>query len=236
MEIFLKAGYNVVAVAGQPRLPYFDRGSRQRAAAARCWSACTCNRRAADRRQRQRRVLSHGARCRAADAGHAGAAGCFAGAVRQRPAHAVRRGRAGLRRGRARRRRCRDSPKTCSGSDGDVVSLFTNHPEARRHRCLQPGAVRPVRRGLGSRNRLRRPHEVSPASRLFGGQLHRRRQLQRDALQTSRTASRDLRSDQHASRTAIVIPQLGQLVRRCSRARLADLPRSEARLRTPNRW
>ena len=44
MEAFQKAGYDVAAATRQPRLPHIDCGASQRAAAAKCWSACICNR------------------------------------------------------------------------------------------------------------------------------------------------------------------------------------------------
>ena len=46
MEAFQKAGYNVVAVAGQPCLPHLDCGCRPASRCGGCWSACICNRRA----------------------------------------------------------------------------------------------------------------------------------------------------------------------------------------------
>ena len=98
-QIFLQAGYNVVRAAGQPRFPHLHRGSGQRAAAADAGAPASAIAAHPDRRQRERRVLSHGRRRRAADAGHSGAAGRLSGAVRQGPAHAVRRRRAGVRGG-----------------------------------------------------------------------------------------------------------------------------------------
>ena len=51
------------------------------------------------------------------------------GAVRQGPAtRCTAPARASSSRS-ARRKPCKDSPRTCSASDGDVVSLFTNHPK-----------------------------------------------------------------------------------------------------------
>jgi malonyl CoA-acyl carrier protein transacylase len=89
MEAFQKAGYDVsalsvshafhttiVAAASDPLRHVLERLHLASPAIAH-------------RRQYQRRVLSHGTRRGAADAGHSCATGCRSRAVRQRPAHAV---------------------------------------------------------------------------------------------------------------------------------------------------
>ena len=71
-----------------------------------------------------------GADCESPDAGPSGKAGCFAGAVRPRLAHALR--HAGARvfiEVGPKRRRCREFAEDVLGANGDVVSLFTNHPK-----------------------------------------------------------------------------------------------------------
>ena len=62
MEAFLKAGYNAVPLAGQPRLPHLDCGAGQRAAAAGAGAPASGIAAHPHRRQRERRVLSHRAR------------------------------------------------------------------------------------------------------------------------------------------------------------------------------
>ena len=99
--------------------------------------------------------------CGAEDARHSRAAGRFPGAVRQGPAHAVRRRRARVRGSRAEEgaagicRGCARRPRRCG---------FALHQssEGRRHRVVQPGAVRTVCGGLGTRPR--RTSGGSPAA------------------------------------------------------------------------
>ena len=102
------------AVAGQPRLPHRDRGPRERAAARGAQAAWAARAAAADRGQRQRRALPDRRGRRGADARHPRPPGRLPRAVRQGPADALRRGRAGLRRGRAQARAAAALPPTCS--------------------------------------------------------------------------------------------------------------------------
>ena len=134
---------------GQPRVPHLDRGPGQRAAEGRVAPARRTRTRAADRRQRHRRLLP-GWRGHRDDARHAGPPGRVTRAVRAGPAHAVRRRRAGLRRGRPeegtarlRRGRARREPRR-------RPRAVHQPPEERRRAVPQRRAVRPV----GGRPRL----------------------------------------------------------------------------------
>ena len=152
MQAFQNAGYNVVplpvshafhtsivAPASEPLREVLSAPAPALAARA-------------GRRQRERRVLSHRARRCAADARHSRPAGRFAGAVCEGAAHAVRGRRARLRRSRTEESVagiCRGGarrPRRCS-------LAVHQSSQSRRHRRLQPGAVRTVCRGLGPRNR-----------------------------------------------------------------------------------
>ena len=135
---FTAPGMHGRAAPGQPRLPHPHRRAGQRCRCAPCWRACACAAAHPDGRQRDRRVLPDGRRRRAAMIDLLGRQVADAGAVRQGPAHALRRRRARLRRGRpqagpARLRRGRARrPRRRAGA-------VHQPPEAGRRRLVQPG-------------------------------------------------------------------------------------------------
>ena len=147
------------ADSGQPRVPHLDRRAGQRAAEGGRCADSTCTPHAADRRQRDGRVLPRGRR-RRDDGRHPRPPGRITGAVRQGPAHAVRRWCAGVRRGRPEEGAARVRRRRVRAGHDDVVALFTNHPKLGDATCVQPGPVRSVRR----RPRPARP-SASPAPR-----------------------------------------------------------------------
>ena len=138
-----RAGINALPNPGQPRLPHRDRGAGERAAAGGAAPARRAAAEAADRGERDRRLLPDGRRrrqrcstcwaarwprrCSSSKGLHTLYDGGRAGLRRGRPEE----GAARLRRGRARRRR--------------DVALFTNHPKIGDVAVVQPGAVRAVR-------------------------------------------------------------------------------------------
>ena len=175
---FLKAGYNavplpvshafhtsIVAPASEPLRA--GAGAPAPPAAAR-----------ADRRQRQRRVLSHGPGRADGHAGHPGAADRVARAVRQRPAHALRRRRARLRGSRAQEGAARIRRGRARRTH-DVLALFTNHPKFDDAAAFNQALCGLYAAGLGSRaqpKRRRTPVRLpaeQPRSRRPGGD-HRR--------------------------------------------------------------
>ena len=88
-EALLNAGYNVVPLNGQPRIPYVHRGARQRAVAPHAGAAAAHRAQAAGGGQRGWPLLPHRPGRQERHARHPGAAGRFAGAVRARAADAL---------------------------------------------------------------------------------------------------------------------------------------------------
>ena len=151
-----RRGHTAIPLPGQPRVPHRDRRVGQRAAAARCCSVSACAHRSCRSWPTSTgEFYPTDGDVAGADGGDAVAPGCLAGAVRQGPAHPVRRGRARVRRGRSEacasgvrvgraRRRHRDEPR--------------HEPsEGRRHRVVQQRAVRSVGRRPRRRTRTRHP-------------------------------------------------------------------------------
>ena len=107
---------NVFAVAGQPCFPYLNRGSSQRTAACGTRTTASGISAASRRGQREWRVLSYRARCRAPDTGHSRQAGRLLPCNSSRACALSTRRALAFSSKSARRRRCRDSPKMFSAT------------------------------------------------------------------------------------------------------------------------
>ena len=157
-----------------------------------------------DRGQRRRRVLPVRPERGGADGRHPRPSGRLAGAVRQGPANAVRRGRARVR---------RDRPQACApglclrrARRERGAEPVHQPPEARRPRLLQPGALRLCGsgEGLGSRTCPRRrpptPGQPAPTARHSYRRELRRRRLRSPSSSSQRPRAARRRGQRPARR------------------------------------
>ena len=147
---------------GESRVPHQHRRGRQRAVAPHAGAPRPALAGAADRVERDRRVLPDGRRCHRDDARPAGAAGRVAGAVRARTAHALRRRRACVR-GSGPEARVARVRRRCAGRRR--VGALHQPSEADRRGGVQPGTLRSVR----SRPRRRARHRNRGRGARAGG-------------------------------------------------------------------